>query len=108
MSSTETKGMGPCCSLPSNTIRQPTPVSGSFAYTPSAGTVLNAGTQTLSTTFTPPDKVIEATDTDTGFTWLIGENLEITFGSPATASLTNAGPIVGQILTDKGKVMIEF
>ncbi|WP_052263304.1 MBG domain-containing protein [Geobacter pickeringii] len=30
-------------------------VAGSFAYTPAAGTVLNAGTQTLSVTFTPTD-----------------------------------------------------
>ena len=30
-------------------------VGGSFAYTPAAGVVLNAGTQTLSVTFTPTD-----------------------------------------------------
>ncbi len=30
-------------------------VAGSFAYTPAAGTILDAGTQTLSTTFTPAD-----------------------------------------------------
>jgi hypothetical protein len=30
-------------------------VSGSYAYTPPAGTVLNAGTQTLNVTFTPSD-----------------------------------------------------
>src|SRR5262249_5308930 len=30
-------------------------VAGSFAYTPAVGTVLNAGTQTLSVTFTPAD-----------------------------------------------------
>src|ERR1700691_1545322 len=30
-------------------------VGGVFAYTPTAGTVLGAGTQTLSTTFTPTD-----------------------------------------------------
>jgi len=31
------------------------PVAGSFSYTPGAGTVLAAGTQTLNTTFTPAD-----------------------------------------------------
>jgi hypothetical protein len=32
-------------------------VAGTFVYTPRAGTVLAAGTSTLSTTFTPTDKV---------------------------------------------------
>jgi hypothetical protein len=31
------------------------PVPGTFAYTPAAGTILNAGTQTLQVTFTPSD-----------------------------------------------------
>ena len=32
-------------------------MAGTFAYTPPSGTVLNAGTQTLSVTFTPTDAV---------------------------------------------------
>jgi hypothetical protein len=34
-----------------------TPTSGTFAYSPASGAVLTAGTQTLSTTFTPTDAV---------------------------------------------------
>ena len=33
------------------------PVAGAFAYTPAAGTVLDAGTQTLSAVFTPTDTI---------------------------------------------------
>ncbi len=35
-------------------------IPGSFAYTPSAGTILNAGTQTLSATFTPADRNVSS------------------------------------------------
>ncbi|MBT0895734.1 putative Ig domain-containing protein, partial [Geobacter hydrogenophilus] len=38
-------------------------VAGTFAYTPSSGTVLNAGTQTLSVTFTPTDTATYTTAT---------------------------------------------
>jgi YVTN family beta-propeller protein len=38
-----------------------TPVPGTFAYTPAAGTVLNAGVQTLSVSFTPTDSVTYST-----------------------------------------------
>jgi len=34
-----------------------TPVAGTFTYSPAAGTVLNAGTQTLSVTFAPTDTI---------------------------------------------------
>ncbi len=40
-------------------------VSGSFSYTPAAGTVLNAGQQTLSVTFTPVDTTDYTTATKT-------------------------------------------
>ncbi|HCE67629.1 MAG TPA: hypothetical protein DER40_08970 [Geobacter sp.] len=39
-------------------------VPGTFAYTPAAGSVPNAGTQTLSVTFTPTDSVNYSTVTD--------------------------------------------
>jgi hypothetical protein len=39
-------------------------VPGSFAYAPAAGTVLSAGTQTLTTTFTPTDSSDYTTATD--------------------------------------------
>ncbi|HZD50497.1 MAG TPA: hypothetical protein VE178_17270, partial [Silvibacterium sp.] len=40
-------------------------VSGTYVYTPVVGTVLSAGTQTLSVTFTPTDTIDYATATDT-------------------------------------------
>jgi sugar lactone lactonase YvrE len=40
-------------------------VAGTFVYTPTAGTVLGAGTQTLSVTLTPTDKTDYTTATDT-------------------------------------------
>jgi uncharacterized protein YwbE len=40
-------------------------VAGTFAYTPKAGTVLNAGSQTLSVTFTPTDTIDYKTVTAT-------------------------------------------
>jgi 6-phosphogluconolactonase (cycloisomerase 2 family) len=41
--------------LSSTQLNATTPVDGSFAYSPPASTVLGAGTQTLSVTFTPTD-----------------------------------------------------
>jgi hypothetical protein len=41
--------------LSSTQLNASTPVNGSFAYTPAAGTLLNDGSHTLSTTFTPSD-----------------------------------------------------
>ena len=38
---------------------------GTFAYTPAAGTVLDAGSQTLSVTFTPTDTTDYTTATAT-------------------------------------------
>jgi hypothetical protein len=43
--------------LTSQQLNATSGVPGSFAYTPAAGSVLNAGTQTLSVTFTPTDLV---------------------------------------------------
>ena len=40
-------------------------VGGSFVYTPAAGTILNAGTQTLSVIFTPTDTTDYTTATKT-------------------------------------------
>ncbi|HEY1214624.1 MAG TPA: Ig-like domain repeat protein, partial [Bryobacteraceae bacterium] len=43
--------------LSATQLNATTTVAGSFAYTPAASTILNAGSQTLSTTFTPTDTV---------------------------------------------------
>ncbi len=73
-------------------------VAGSFAYTPPAATVLTAGTQILSVTFTPSDStkytnatktvsltVIKATPT---INW--PQPAAITFGTPLSATQLNA------------------
>jgi PKD repeat protein len=57
-------------------------VPGTFVYTPAAGTVLNPGTYTLSTTFTPTDAVDYATVTATVPITVNGGN------QPPTAGLT--------------------
>jgi Bacterial Ig-like domain (group 3)/MBG domain (YGX type)/Putative Ig domain len=61
-------------------------VPGAFAYSPSAGTVLGAGTQTLSVTFTPTDTVDYTTATQTVQLTVSKASQTITFSMPATAS----------------------
>jgi hypothetical protein len=73
-------------------------VSGTFTYTPAAGTVLGAGTQTLSVTFTPDDTsdyssvtltatldVLKATP---AVTW--ANPADITYGTPLSAAQLDA------------------
>ncbi|MGO8902250.1 MAG: beta strand repeat-containing protein [Isosphaeraceae bacterium] len=70
-------------------------VGGTFAYTPAAGTLLAAGTQTLSTTFTPSDSTDYTTATATvqivvlgpGVT-VIGSQLYCVGGSSANDQVT--------------------
>ncbi|MFB3915355.1 MAG: chitobiase/beta-hexosaminidase C-terminal domain-containing protein [Terriglobales bacterium] len=74
------------------------PISGTFAYTPAAGTVLGAGIQTLSVTFTPTDtatyrsanssvtiNVLKATPT---ITW--PNPADIAQGTPLSSTQLNA------------------
>jgi hypothetical protein len=49
--------------LGANQLNATSPVAGTFAYTPVAGTVLRAGSQTLSVTFIPADTTNYSTDT---------------------------------------------
>jgi hypothetical protein len=58
-------------------------VPGTFAYTPAAGTVLNAGTQTLSVSFTPMD---------TGNYSLVSATVSLTVAKAATGSTLVASP----------------
>jgi len=77
-------------------------VNGSFAYNPPAGTVLGAGTQTLSVTFTPGDTTDYATVTQTvqltvnqatpTVTWTAPA--AITYGSALSATQLNASASV--------------
>jgi len=80
-------------------------VPGTFAYTPAAGEMLTAGTQTLSVTFTPTDLADYTTAqasvtlnvtgaTATVLTW--PAPAEITYGTPLSATQLNAtAPVPG-------------
>jgi hypothetical protein len=77
-------------------------VSGSFAYTPAAGSVLGAGTPTLSVTFTPTDTVDYIAVTQTvlltvnqvtpSITW--STPAAINYGTPLVATQLNASSTV--------------
>jgi subtilase family serine protease len=85
--------------LGSNQLNATANVPGSFAYNPTGGTVLNAGTNTLSVIFTPTDTVDYSSATDTvnlvvGFApTIIAEptNQTVVLGSNALFSVTASG-----------------
>jgi hypothetical protein len=58
-------------------------VPGTFAYTPAAGTVLNAGAQTLTTTFTPADPATYSTATSSVQLTVSQASPVITWPAPA-------------------------
>ncbi len=60
-------------------------VPGSFVYTPAAGTVLNAGTQALSVTFTPTDTADYTAQT---------QSVQLVVKQAATSTGVNASPIL--------------
>jgi hypothetical protein len=69
-----------------------TTVAGTFVYTPSGGTVLGAGSQTLSVTFTPSDTIDYTTATAT-------VNLQVNKVTPTVSNWPTAGVLVyGQTL----------
>ncbi len=61
-------------------------IPGTFAYTPTAGTVLQAGVQTLSVTFTPTDSADYTTST-ASVTLTVNASVSISL-SPTTVTLT--------------------
>ena len=77
-------------------------VAGTFVYTPAAGTVLKAGAQTLSVTFTPTDTTDYSTATTTvsftvskatpAITW--ASPLAITLGTALSATQLNASATI--------------
>lgn len=91
-------------------------VPGTFAYSPAAGTILNAGSQTLTVTFTPTDFISYSTATATVnlavnqatplITW--AAPAAVSYGTPLTAAQQNAAasvpgafvyaPIAGTVL----------
>ena len=76
-------------------------VPGSFAYTPAAGTVLAAGTQTLSTTFTPTDTTNYAATTDT-VSLTVNPLADITSISPATFWLDDWAILISSTINGTG------
>lgn len=62
------------------------PVPGTFVYTPPAGTVLRAGTQTLAATFTPTDSANFTTAT-------AKVPLTVNKATPAIALTSSANPV---------------
>jgi hypothetical protein len=83
--------------LSSNQLNATANVSGSFAYTPTNGTVLNAGAYTLSVIFTPTDTVDFRSVTD---------NVSlVVLPAPLTVTASNAVSLVGQALPVFGGVI---
>ena len=78
--------------LSSSQLNAKASVAGTFVYTPGAGTVLKAGTQTLSATFTP-------TDTSTYSTTAANITLTVNQGTPAVAWATPSAITTGTALT---------
>ncbi|MCX6537561.1 MAG: hypothetical protein NT151_01305 [Acidobacteria bacterium] len=91
--------VAPGTALSATQLNATAPTAGTFVYNPPAGTVLQAGTTTLSVTFTPTDTVTYATSTATVTIQVIssgGMFLGPGSGGPAT------GQINGNILTYSG------
>jgi hypothetical protein len=65
-------------------------VAGSFVYTPAAGTVLGAGTKTLSVTFTPTDATDYATATSTVLLTVLQATPTINWSTPAAITYGTA------------------
>jgi len=67
-------------------------VDGSFSYSPATGAVLGAGTQTLSTTFTPTDSTNYTTAT-ASVTLTVGKTSPILTITPSASPITTAQPL---------------
>jgi hypothetical protein len=70
-------------SLSSTQLDATASVPGTFVYSPPAGTILTAGTQTLSVTFTPTDSTDYTTDTDTVTITVNKSAPTVTWATPA-------------------------
>lgn len=90
--------------LDTTELNATSPVAGAFVYNPAAGTVLSAGSHTLSVTFTPTDTIDYSTITSS-VTQFVGPNIlsqpasrTVVLGRTATFTVgaTGAGPLVYQ------------
>jgi hypothetical protein len=77
-------------------------VAGTYVYTPAAGSVLNAGTQTLSVTFTPTDTIHYITQTTT--VQLVVNPATLT-ATCASGSFTRGGSVPAFQITISGIVL---
>jgi len=66
-------------------------VPGTFVYSPAAGTVLAAGTQTLRTTFTPADRTLYATATASTTITVNAVTYSLTVTRPTGGTVNGAG-----------------
>jgi hypothetical protein len=80
--------------LSSTQLSASTPVAGTFVYTPAAGTVLQAGRQTLRVTFTPTDALNYTAAT-------AGVTLVVTQATPKLGWTTPAAIVYGTALSSK-------
>src|SRR5581483_6874043 len=78
--------------LSATQLNATTTVAGSFVYTPASGAVLNAGTQTLSVTFTPTDTANYNSNTG-------GVNLQVNKATPAITWATPSAITYGTALS---------
>jgi hypothetical protein len=93
--------------LSSTQLNATASVPGTFVYSPVSGTVLGAGSQTLSVTFTPTDTTdynaatatvtLVVTGTTAGFTWTDTGSTSVTLLAGQSASYTfSAAPVGGK------------
>jgi hypothetical protein len=84
--------------LTTNQLKATTSVPGSFAYSPTNGTVLNAGTNTLSVIFTPADTVNYNSVTDRVSLVVSPAPLTVT-AADATRSVGQTNPVLTGTIT---------
>jgi hypothetical protein len=72
--------------LSATQLNASSPVAGTFTYSPAAGTVLNAGTQALTATFTPTDTTDYTTASASATLTVNKAALTITWATPAAIS----------------------
>jgi sugar lactone lactonase YvrE len=87
--------------LSANQLDAASTVAGSFAYTPKAGTVLTAGPQTLTTTFTPTDAADYTTATDT-VQLTVNRAVPTVTVTPSPSSITTVQPLSVAVLVNDG------
>ena len=84
--------------LSSRQLNATASVAGTFAYTPAAGAILNAGTETLSVLFTPTDAIDYSTASSTVPLTVNKASASVT-PNPGTKAYGTAEPVLGGTLS---------